>query len=756
MPEIDPVILELRADLKQYRTDLTGAQRLTETKLAAIEARGVAMGQNIRKGFDLAKGAALGFVASLGVDAVVQAAQKGLEYASSLGEVAQQLGITTDALQEYRYAASQAGLSQEEMDQALSQLTRRIGEAVGGTKAQAEAFNKLGVSVKDANGNVIDAGITIPRIADALQKIESPAERAAILMDLFGRAGQKLEPLLSGGSAAVNELREAAHKLGVVLSEEQIQRADETADKLSAIKQVLEARIAGVVADNANAILGLANALASVADWAGRAFNAYRRFKLEQGARTYEAKSQSWFLSDKEKAEAQRTATRFRYELDRMDGKPVGFGTKGLDALLSRTPSVGSGPVGTSPSSPSKTKTSAATDSGPSSAEILARIDSQLASMAQQALSAMESVAKSADERAELELRSVELARVRALREVDTDTDLERLGEEEAANQRARIKSQIEALADAERARIEERRKAELEQDTRDLAQERYNNDRDALQVQYELADSQSERKRLALEMVDLELRYQKALLEAIIASETATEAEKERARIALEGVNATADGRQETASRANEGPLDAYRRRLNRSSDAINEEVESYVVDELNNVRDGIRGAIEKQLGVKDPLISGLLNLLIENVILKPLADALANASGGGGGGIGGALASIGTALLGGRASGGYVNGGQMYRVNEGASPGRVEGFIPQGSGHIVPLGRMNALKSGGGGRVFNITVDARNSVNPEGFEQRILAEAAKRAAQMDGQAAQATLKAMPGRMSQYQRDGF
>ncbi|QOV95270.1 hypothetical protein [Novosphingobium sp. ES2-1] len=175
-----------------------------------------------------------------------------------------------------------------------------------------------------------------------------------------------------------------------------------------------------------------------------------------------------------------------------------------------------------------------------------------------------------------------------------------------------------------------------------------------------------------------------------------------------------------------------------------------------LNNVRDGIRGAIEKQLGVKDPLISGLLNLLIENVILKPLADALANASGGGGGGIGGALASIGTAFLGGRASGGYVNGGQMYRVNEGASPGRVEGFIPQGSGHIVPLGRMNALKPGGGGRVFNITVDARNSVNPEGFEQRILAEAAKRAAQMDGQAAQATLKAMPGRMSQYQRDGF
>ena len=37
------------------------------------------------------------------------------------------------------------------------------------------------------------------------------------------------------------------------------------------------------------------------------------------------------------------------------------------------------------------------------------------------------------------------------------------------------------------------------------------------------------------------------------------------------------------------------------------------------------------------------------------------------------------------------------MYRVNEGASPGRVEGFRPAGSGEIIPLGQMNALANGG-----------------------------------------------------------
>lgn len=160
---------------------------------------------------------------------------------------------------------------------------------------------------------------------------------------------------------------------------------------------------------------------------------------------------------------------------------------------------------------------------------------------------------------------------------------------------------------------------------------------------------------------------------------------------------------------------MEAYQRRLNRSDGAVQDQIESYVVEELDQVRDGIRGALEKRLGVKDPLISGLLNMLVENVVMKPLADALAKASaaGGGGGLLGSIVGGIGTifggggsgfgsassintsalASLRGRASGGRVNAGEMYRVNEAGSPGRVEAFIPQGSGSIVPLGQMNAL---------------------------------------------------------------
>ncbi|MCP5385944.1 MAG: phage tail tape measure protein [Novosphingobium sp.] len=193
--------------------------------------------------------------------AVGEATRSGLEYASSLGEVAQQLGVTTDELQEFRYAASQAGIEQEQMDQALAKLTQNLGKAAAGSGPAAKAFEQLGISILDANGKVKSTGSIMPEIADALAKISDPARRAALEIAIFGKAGQKLDTLLAGGAGQMNALRDAAHELGIVLSSDDIAKADDAADKLAAIKQVLSAQIAGVVAQNSGAIVAAATAL---------------------------------------------------------------------------------------------------------------------------------------------------------------------------------------------------------------------------------------------------------------------------------------------------------------------------------------------------------------------------------------------------------------------------------------------------------------------------------------------------------------
>ncbi|WP_310533122.1 tape measure protein [Novosphingobium sp.] len=371
-----------------------------------------------------------------------------------------------------------------------------------------------------------------------------------------------------------------------------------------------------------------------------------------------------------------------------------------------------------------KKKGAGAGASGPSAKEIERRFNDELISLTQQTISAQASVATSAEEQAELALRNVEWSRRSAIAGIAADKDYN-------AGQKKILSAQVEELAFHERARIDFEKKARLEQEAAALSGERYRVDSEALQGQYELADSQAERKRIALEMIDLEERYQRSLLDAILASEAATDAEKKRAQVAIDGLNAASADRREQAKRGNETPAERYLRELRKSKDSVNESIDQIKIDGLNALNDGLVDAImgAKSLGevfknVANQIVADLLRIAIQRALIEPLADALfgGGSSGGGGSssGIGGGLLGLGNSLLGqvfgmsGRASGGPVRGGQMYRVNEGASPGRVEGFIPQGSGTIIPLGRMNVAQGGAqGGGVTTVRLELSGDID-------------------------------------------
>lgn len=240
------------------------------------------------------KTAAGSFIGAFAVGSLATMVQEGLNYASSLAEVAQQLGVTTDTLQEYRFVATQVGIEQADMDASLAKLTRTIGDADMGAKSQAAAFRMLGIATRDANGNLKTTDQILPELVRAFSEIKDPATRAALQVDIFGKSGQKLDTLLSGGVDQVDNLRNAAHRLGAVISPDLIARADEAADKMAALQQVLQAQIAGVVAENANAILAMADAIATAANSVGTFFS---NMKGVERIQKYEGWSKGFFAS---------------------------------------------------------------------------------------------------------------------------------------------------------------------------------------------------------------------------------------------------------------------------------------------------------------------------------------------------------------------------------------------------------------------------------------------------------------------------
>lgn len=258
--KIGGVVIDIDARLTKLDANLAKANskfRRFDSDIRSTGSRIESSFAKIGTGLTLAIGA-------LGGAALVRFAKQSLDATGGLGELAQQLGVSTDQLQIYRFAATQARVSNEEIEKSIGRLTRSLGDASFGLKEPAEAFRLLGVEIKNANGTIKSAGQVLPEIAAGLSKIESASQRASIAADLFGRSGQKLLPILEQGREGLNAYEEAARSLGVVLSSEQIQAADIAADKLAALNLVLSQRFAGVVADNTGVILGLSDAIGSL------------------------------------------------------------------------------------------------------------------------------------------------------------------------------------------------------------------------------------------------------------------------------------------------------------------------------------------------------------------------------------------------------------------------------------------------------------------------------------------------------------
>ncbi len=246
---------------------------------------------------------------------------------------------------------------------------------------------------------------------------------------------------------------------------------------------------------------------------------------------------------------------------------------------------------------------------GPTAEEIEQRFGEELIGYTMRSISAMQQLSTSAEEWAELELRNVELARERTLANIEADKHY-------SEAQKAELAAEVEQQAERERATVAFRKRARLEQEAEQLADERFRAQDEELQLQFDLAETQADRKRLALQILDAEDAYLRSKLEAVDASETASDVEKERARIALEALEATAGRRRERVEHGYETELQRYLRELD-APDKINAAMDRIKIEGLDSLNDGIVDAImgAKSLGdvfddVADQIIADLLRI--------------------------------------------------------------------------------------------------------------------------------------------------
>lgn len=182
---------------------------------------------------------ALGLTAAAG--AIKNSVSEFTRYGTEVDNVSRSLGVASDSLQAFRYAAELGGSSAEEMDGALAMLNKNLANAVAGKNKDLVALmDHLGLSMKDANGQMKTAADLMPEIADAIAKQTDQTAKSYIATQMFGRSGQNLIKTLSEGSKGLAQARQEAEELGIVLSQDDVSAATKFGDTLTKAKKAIQ------------------------------------------------------------------------------------------------------------------------------------------------------------------------------------------------------------------------------------------------------------------------------------------------------------------------------------------------------------------------------------------------------------------------------------------------------------------------------------------------------------------------------------
>lgn len=189
----------------------------------------------------------------LSVGAIVGGLRSVIGVLDDLDEASQSLGVTAVALAELRLAASESGVGTEKLDVAITRLNVKLADAAGGGKESAAVFKALGLEVKDSGGNLKSTETILGEVANKFQGYRDGAEKSALAVALFGKAGAAMIPFLNQGSDGLRKFAGVTEES--VLAARKLQGEF---DRLSANLQRFKQSLAGDVIPALNDLIEVA------------------------------------------------------------------------------------------------------------------------------------------------------------------------------------------------------------------------------------------------------------------------------------------------------------------------------------------------------------------------------------------------------------------------------------------------------------------------------------------------------------------
>lgn len=173
------------------------------------------------------------------VGGVAALAVKSAQAADELNALAKQTGLTTDELQKFEYASDLVDVSTSDITSALTKMRKNMNST---SSDVTEAWDALGISVRDVDGSFRNSTDVFYEALEGLSQIENETERDIIAMSLFGKNANSLAGIIDDGGAALKAYGEEAESLGLILDGDTLDamnKVNDTLDKTKARAQAL-------------------------------------------------------------------------------------------------------------------------------------------------------------------------------------------------------------------------------------------------------------------------------------------------------------------------------------------------------------------------------------------------------------------------------------------------------------------------------------------------------------------------------------
>lgn len=218
--------LNLIAQIGGYTGPLSQAEQATANFSA-----------NLRKSFAGLTAASAALVTGAGATFAVMV-KNSIDAQDELSKASQKIGVSVEDLSKLSYAADLSDVAFENLTGSLAKFNKGLAEAYStGSGAVAEALQDLGISATDSSGRLKSTNDVFIEVADRLSGLQDGAIKTSLAMELFGKSGADLIPLLNSGKTGLAQMADEAQQLGQVLSTDAAKKAEEFNDNLTRLQK---------------------------------------------------------------------------------------------------------------------------------------------------------------------------------------------------------------------------------------------------------------------------------------------------------------------------------------------------------------------------------------------------------------------------------------------------------------------------------------------------------------------------------------